>query len=170
MRFTGKYAKTGSVMGGNRSVGNVGRTLAWEVVGEVLLAIHATEPPDRAEWTAFVTSCRELGEVPYCLALSPDAQLDAMQRREIGELVRHLKVRKIAVITQSRVAQALVTALGWLTGKHKSFLPHQQSQLVAFLELTPSAGNAILQRAAALAEQLGNPVLTPKQNNLTGTG
>jgi len=137
----------------------IGKTLAWEAVGKVLLVVHATRPPAREEWNKFLDECGSIRTVRGCLVLASDVQLDALQRKEIGNLVKRMGIERVAVITGSRVTQSVVTALGWLTGVHKGFLPHQIVDAMSFLKVDENDNTALLVRARSLAALLQNPLI-----------
>jgi hypothetical protein len=106
-----------------------------------------------------MTDCNELGEsMRRCLVVASDVPPNALQRKEIGDVVKRSGTEKVAVLTESRAAWAAVTGLGWITGVHKGFLPTQVPALLAFLDVPTGPGDRTLEAAAELAQQLGNPL------------
>ena len=136
------------------------RTMGWDVVQGVLLVVHARGAPDTKEWARFIQECRSLGKVECCLVVAPDAALNPVQRRDIAAVVSHMKTRKVAVVTTSRMARTIVTGLGWVTGIHRGFLPGDRQGAVTFLELDERRADAVLARADALADMLGRSILS----------
>jgi len=138
-------------------------TIRWDISDGVLLVVHAPAAPDRHEWSAFVQECTATKGVGRALVVAPDAALDAVQRKEIGELVKVMGVSKVAVVTSSKTTQAIVTGLGWLTGVHRGFSPNQIEETTKFLGLGEARARELLARAQEMAAKLGNSSLAKRR-------
>jgi hypothetical protein len=123
----------------------------------VFLIIHALGPPDADEWQAMLLAYQGLtGPLQGCLVISPDAQLTAVQRTQVGDAVKASRVPKVAVVTASQVARVMVTGLGWLTGVHKGFAPSQRREAMTFLGRGEADSEALRQRMLVASRGLRN--------------
>ena len=92
---------------------------SWAVVSDrVLISLTQSGPISDARWKQFLDDFRSSG-VQYVLGTSVGSvDVNSVQRKSVAEL---LKGKRIAVVTDHRIARGIVTALGWLGLDIKSF-------------------------------------------------
>src|SRR4051812_30856452 len=93
------------------------KTMAWKMVGEVLVTVHTRLPPSDADWDAWVeesTSWRPHG----VLVLTPGVGPNVKQRRRMHDKCQtagiNLGKLPTAVVCDGTVVRGIVTALSWL--------------------------------------------------------
>jgi hypothetical protein len=93
-----------------------------------------------ADWDRFVTLVRErrIDTPPLCLTRSQGAYPDAAQRRALMEAIGPALQphARIAVLTDSVVGRAAVTAMAWITPGFRPFRPHDTAGALHYLGVT----------------------------------
>lgn len=116
-----------------------------------VLLVHGSDPPGDAEWQEYVEALRDLerrkgvGVVVLTDGVGPNA----LQRKMITEFSM-----RSAVVTSSRVARGMVTALGWIGVAIKAFAPEQFVDALAALDVPEASYTSMMQKAAAMRLRL----------------
>lgn len=101
----------------------------------VLLVVHNHNDPDAAEWAAYCELAADLhrrnGYV-HTLVSTPGAAPNASQRNLYKEKV---PPNKVAVVTDSALSRAAVTAMSWFNSNLKAFHANQFNEALAHLEV-----------------------------------
>lgn len=141
------------------------RTLGWKEVHGTLLIVHAQVDPDAEDWAGLMRAGAEMGSrMRRCLVIS-DVTLSARHRHEIADVTKAARTEAVAVVTSSAVGRMIVTGLGWVTGIHKGFDPHNLDAAFEFLKVTESDRRELLQAALAFADEFGHSALRSALEN-----
>ncbi len=120
----------------------------------LMLAVFGEDSPDDKEWKVYMKVMEKLQIEDRILILSAGGGPGLMQRRELEQLTRGHKGR-VAVVTVSRAARGIVTALSWFDRNIKAFDPKQVTEAFKFLDVKAYETRGILRRARAMADTLG---------------
>lgn len=128
---------------------------SWAIVGDrLLISLTQAGPIPDARWQHFLRDLRE-SRVPYVLGTSVGSvDVNSVQRKSVAEL---LKGKRIAVVTDHRVARGIVTALGWLGLDIKSFSWSQLTQSVDYLGVEGIKTDDIVAVVTKLLKESGAP-------------
>lgn len=77
-----------------------------------------------------------------------------MQRRDL-EAATQEHTSRVAVVTASRTARGIVTAISWFNREIKAFAPAKHEDAFVYLELTPSETAKTLECVREMASRLG---------------
>ncbi len=114
-----------------------GRTLCAKTVGDLLLVVHANASPDAGEWRRFCEIAGELrnarGEL-RALVVTEGGAPNATQRTLYNEQVGAKNVR-VAVLTDSAAARAVLTAMSWFNREMRAFAKGDLAGSLAFLRV-----------------------------------
>lgn len=111
------------------------------------ILVHGAEPPRPQEWADYVEEIRQLqesGGIGACV-LTDGVGPNATQRK----MVTQFNMR-CAVVTSSRVACAMVTALHWAGLGIKAFTPDDLVEPLVFLDVPPVDHKPMIERMAAM--------------------
>ena len=134
------------------------RTLAYSRYrGRLVLLAHARVNPSAAEWSAY---CRDLrrwrAELDGILVRSDGGGPNALQRGEMTDAIEAERTTvRTAVVTVSRVARGIVTALSWINAQIKAFSPLQQDAALSYLGVTDDERAEVLAELERLRALLG---------------
>ena len=136
------------------------RTLAyrfWE--RQVIVLVHTKDSPTDEEWKAYCDDARKWRtQVRGILVLSEGGGPNSVQRGELEAALDHPEYNaKTAVVTLSRVARGIVTALSWFTPKIKAFSTLQIPAALEYLEVPPRSHDSIGVTIKALRNDLQLP-------------
>ena len=97
--------------------------LSVQLLDGVLLLVHSDRPFARDEWLTFIDTWRDnASTVRGVLVLTPGPGPDSRGRQEVLDLLKFNPKTGIAVVTESKLARGIVTALSWAAGlRVKSF-------------------------------------------------
>lgn len=134
------------------------RTLAyrfWE--RQVLILVHTKDAPADDEWKAYCDDAHKWrAQIRGILVLSEGGGPNSVQRGEL-ETALERPEGKTAVVTLSRVARGIVTALSWFTPKIKAFSTLQIPAALEYLEVPPRSHDSITAAIKALRVELQLP-------------
>lgn len=128
---------------------------SWAVISDrVLISLTQSGPISDARWKQFLDDFRSSG-VQYVLGTSVGSvDVNSVQRKSVAEL---LKGKRIAVVTDHRIARGIVTALGWLGLDIKSFDWPSLTQAVDYLGIEGLATKEIVGVVQKLLAESGAP-------------
>jgi len=134
------------------------RTLAYSIFKRRLLVlVHTKDAPDDTEWAEYTASAGQgKKEIQGILVYSAGGGPNTMQRAQLDEAMGiESHPAKVAVVTVSRIARGIVTAIGWFSGGIKSFGTHQLPQAIEFLGTPASDVALVTSEVARLKKSLG---------------
>jgi hypothetical protein len=120
----------------------------------LMLAVYGADTPGSAEWKEYCSVMSTMGETDNMLIFSAGGGPNLMQRRDLEQITNRLR-GSVAVVTASRVARGIVTAISWLKKEIKAFNPEQRQDAFTFLHLTPPQAEEALSMAIKLSKELG---------------
>ena len=128
------------------------KTMAFTLVGDLLLVYHASAPPSDAEWNQWVERTAR-AEHRGSLAMSEGGAPNSAQRSRIAEIIRD-NPPPFALLTDSALIRSIMTAFSWLLGSKQGMRAFASSDLEGALqwlqvEVTPER---VRQAAARLRQ------------------
>ncbi len=131
------------------------KTIAWRTVGDLIAIVHSNLPMDPADVEGVLRALRQPSTKKVLVHAGGRAVLDARQRSELAAVVKDNDLR-VVVLTDSAVQRGVVTALGWITGRHSSFSPGQLEEALEYLGASEAVTDALKEEMPRLfAEPLG---------------
>ncbi|MCH9686671.1 MAG: hypothetical protein K0V04_34885 [Deltaproteobacteria bacterium] len=123
------------------------KSILFERHGKLILLVHGRIAPTKEEWAQYVTFLQEAAEqdVNGLLVLTDGVGPDSTQRR----MVSSIELRT-AVVTHSRIARGIVTALSWMGANIQAFALTQIDDSLGFLNVPADDHLAIARRLAAM--------------------
>lgn len=128
---------------------------SWAIMSNrVLISLTQAGPIPEARWKQFLDDFRASG-VQYVLGTSVGSvDVNSVQRKSVSEL---LKGKRIAVVTDHRIARGIVTALGWLGLDIKSFDWPSLTVAVDYLGIEGIETKDIVAAVTRLLKESGAP-------------
>lgn len=123
----------------------------------LLILVHTKDAPENDEWKEYVESARKWRqEIQGFLVVSDGGGPNTMQRAELDEAIdiEH-HPGKTAVVTISRIARGIVTAISWFSPGIKAFGTNQMSQAIEYLGTPPPEVEAVVVEVNRLKKSLG---------------
>ena len=135
------------------------KTLAYAVVGRVLLSALAVKAPSDEEWEAYLQTWLRMpgGEERAVLVFTDRAGPTSAQRVRL-ESVLGGRPQRTAVITGSTVGRLMVAAVAWANPAIRAFAPDRVPDALAFLGVPQSELPALLAAARGLIVEVGAEV------------
>lgn len=140
----------------------MGRTLAYDIIHpNTAVLVHGRENPADDEWGPYIEALRDLvtrvGEITV-LVVTDGGGPNSVQRAELNERVLAGRTMLGAVVTESRIARGIVTALSWFNSGIKAYPPVRLREALRYLGLEEEAQAEALFMVSRLRGELG---LTP---------
>lgn len=136
------------------------RTLAYSFYKRrYLILVHSKDSPDDAEWREYVQSAGQWKkELKGLLVISEGGGPNTMQRAELDTAldVEH-NPTKTAVVTVSRIARGIVTAISWFSPGIKAFSTNQLPAALDHLEVPKLEHEGFQKEIRSLRQKLGLP-------------
>jgi hypothetical protein len=127
----------------------MGVNIAYARVGRVLCCVHSMKDPTDLEWTGFLACLRECEVVfVYSIGGGPNAK----QRKQLADTRSNVPV---AVITASKLTQAIGVAVRWFNPQIVVHAPGSMGKALSHLKLTGSEGEEVVALTRRLATDLG---------------
>jgi hypothetical protein len=130
----------------------------WRGSVAVLVALNNRDHPTQPEWDAYCQTSREIlaagHEQVRALAISDGGGPTSRQRAQTAEVVDGRPVRW-ALISSSRFARSIGTALSWIIGGFKAFAPHEVLQALRYLDVRGDEIAGLLGLVQILDAQMG---------------
>lgn len=126
----------------------------WRGTPPTLVALNDRQHPTTAEWDACLATARALlgaGEsTPLrALAISDGGGPTSRQRAQAAEVAAGHELRW-ALISSSRFARGIGSALSWLVGGFRAFAPHELRQTLYYLAVPPAEAPDLLRMVRSL--------------------
>jgi hypothetical protein len=132
------------------------KTMACTQSGDVFVLVHGPVDPAPEEWARII----ELGRasrLPKHLVVAGEVQLSPRQRSQVAETLREFPC-KAAVMLSSPVTRGMVTAIGWLTGKHRAFGMGDLEGALSYLGVPLADHGRVKDAVATLKRELGGAI------------
>lgn len=112
------------------------KNLSFRVVGDVLVSALATRNPDDPEWEAYVAAYVGMPSdgTSKVLAVTDGGGPTSWQRMRLQDVLRG-REQRAAVVTTSRMARAVVSALSWFNPGVKAFAPARLGDALDYLDV-----------------------------------
>lgn len=132
-------------------------TMRYLVVSSVAIMVHTKDNPSEEEWSDFMTRLRQdRGRYGCALIFTDGGGPSTMQRGQMNDAFEEIKFKgKVAVVTVSRLARGIVTALSWFNPNVKSFTPLQVNAALEYLEVLPGDQDKVRNELTKVRSQLG---------------
>ena len=123
------------------------KSILFERRDQIVLLVHSADPPNNADWDEYVQALAKAARngATGLLVLTDGVGPDSTQRKMISDI----KLRT-AVVTLSRMARGIVTALGWLGANIRAFAPDQMDEALDSLGVPAADREAVSRRLAAM--------------------
>ncbi len=125
----------------------------------LVVAVFTDDSPAPAEWQVYLDAMRKLNPGYRMAIFSAGGGPNTMQRGDLEKLTEGLgpdsPKERVAVITVSRLARGIVTAIRWFNREIKAFEPGDREAAFEFLELSKEERTNVLRLAKAMAGELG---------------
>jgi hypothetical protein len=125
-------------------------------LGSVLVLFHSSRAPTNDEWDSILAmlerTMRAHGAVQI-IVLTEGGPPSATQRAALTRILAGGKSRS-AVLTQSKAARAIVTALRWWNPTIVSFSPDDLASAMAFLRIEPERKGTIERTLVELRDEV----------------
>lgn len=125
----------------------------------LLILVHTKDAPENDEWKEYVNSARQWRkDIQAFLVVSDGGGPNTMQRAELDEAIdiEH-HPGKTAVVTVSRIARGIVTAISWFSPGIKAFGTNQMQQAIEYLGMSPAEVDSVVTEVNRLKKSLGIP-------------
>jgi hypothetical protein len=110
--------------------------MSMRVFDRLMLSVHAVDAPTNEEWREWLDLCRTRhGLEARVLVENHSSGPNVLQRKALGEVVRGEDAR-CAVLTDSTIERAALTAIAWLGISLRGFTLDQHKQAASYLELS----------------------------------
>jgi hypothetical protein len=135
------------------------KTMAFETVGRVCVAVHTTEPPDQKTWDASIVELKaaieRIGiERIRSVAFTEGGGPSFSQRQQINTLFSGRGMIS-AVVSSNSFIRGIVTALAVFNRKIKVFRPDAVDEAFRYLGLSESESKAVRRATAKLQTEIG---------------
>ncbi len=121
------------------------KTIAWRTLDDLLIIAHSDATVTEAETKEIFVALENPSVKSVIVHAGGKVVLDARTRSDLAKVVKEHELQ-VVVLTDSAMQRGVVTALGWVTGRHSSFAPSDIDGAFDHLGLTKEA------RAVASAE------------------
>jgi len=124
---------------------------------KLLILVHTKDAPVEADWKEYVAAARQWKkDIQAFLVVSEGGGPNAMQRAELDEAIdiEH-HPGKTAVVTVSRIARGIVTAISWFSPGIKAFGTNQLSQALEHLGMPAAEAEQVTNEVRRLKKDLG---------------
>ncbi|MBL9106518.1 MAG: hypothetical protein JNL82_36680 [Myxococcales bacterium] len=136
------------------------RTLAYQFwKRQVVILVHSKDAPADDEWEEYIRDVRTWAPtIRAVLVISEGGGPNSLQREQMEHALDRERFKgKTAVVTLSRVARGIVTALSWFNPNIKAFSTIQIPAALEYLEVPKPDHDAIQKEIRALRVKLSLP-------------
>lgn len=119
------------------------------------VAVYGDDSPTNEEWGVYLDVVRSMDPGYRMIVFSGGGGPTTMQRRDLEKITNHQDAAGVAVVTSSRLARGIVTAIRWFNREIKAFEPSQRDEAFKFLSLDEREAKDVLRLAKDMAAQLG---------------
>lgn len=136
------------------------RTLAYTLYKRrLVILVHTKDSPDDAEWREYAQAASKWKkDIQGFLVISEGGGPNTMQRAELDTAIGiESHSAKTAVVTVSRIARGIVTAIGWFNTTIKAFSTNQMAQALEYLGVSATEVDSVNVEIKRLRKDLGLP-------------
>lgn len=141
------------------------KNMATKLIGDVLIAVHTSSPPNEEEWQAYLKLVHHAGSTKggdmsriRSLVVTDGGGPNAAQRKELTEVLQKLRGWKDspgAVVSASPVVRGIVTVLNWFNMSIKTFSPDRMEDAFQWLHISEDEAPRIMLEIRAMRSSLG---------------
>jgi hypothetical protein len=129
--------------------------MVYSTAERVLIGVHSARDPSDDDWRGWLERVRDApGDKPNVFVYTAGGAPNSKQRKALFEAAGDRGFRA-SIVSPSRVALAIGTAISWFYRDLRTFSPAQVDRALGYLELDEHAAEAVLRAARALAQELG---------------
>jgi len=130
-------------------------TMAFRVVGDIFLVVHADMPPSADDWADMIRlRDAHAARLKGHLVVAPaHATINARQREDVKQFWRRTR-GSIAVLTNSRLARGAAIAVAWFGVSVRAWAPECIDDAMAFLAVPVARQGELRLAAQALAAEV----------------
>ena len=121
----------------------------------LVVAVYADDSPTSREWEGYLEVMRSLAPGYRMIIFSSGGGPTTMQRKDLEKVTDGQESARVAVVTLSRLARGIVTAIRWFNREIKAFEPASRDKAFEFLALDQGEAADVLKVAKSLADELG---------------
>lgn len=146
-------------------------TLRFTRLGRVVVLVHRTQAPSDEDWEAYVDGVWSLDQhhaETRTLVLTDGAGPNALQRGVLIDRVESSGSGLSAIVSGSKKARLILTAISWFVADLKFFRPDELSSAFAFLELEADEKENTLDAALELLDDGWAPQWERRLRGLRG--
>jgi arginyl-tRNA--protein-N-Asp/Glu arginylyltransferase len=136
------------------------RSAAYTIYQKLLLVMHTKENPSDAEWADYCAfTAKNLPHFTSTIIVTEGGAPNTMQRGQLNDLLEANNFKqKVAVVTISRLARGIVTALSWYNPNIKAFSPTQIPAALDHVEFPRAHHEGVMKEIRALRQKLQLPL------------
>jgi hypothetical protein len=129
--------------------------MAMRTFDRLMLTVHVASAPTQREWDQWLDMCRKrAGLEARVIVENYGGGPNVVQRRALAEIVRG-EDAMCAVLTDSGIERAALTALAWLGMSLRGYGVGQHRQAAEYLKLTPQELALALEVLPRLRQECG---------------
>lgn len=121
----------------------------------LVVAVYGNDSPTNDEWSVYLEVVRSMAPGYRMVVFSSGGGPTTMQRRDLEEITNQQDAAGVAVVTSSRLARGIVTAIRWFNREIKAFEPSHRDDAFKFLSLDEREAKEALRLAKEMAATLG---------------
>lgn len=134
------------------------RTMAFGSIGNLVIAVHGTAPPNDPEWDEYMVVLKEAARIggverARSLVITEGGAPNSAQRKKVNELLSG-RAGLCAVISDSAIVRGVVTALNWYNPMIKAYSPAQMEQAMHYLKVSGKQAQEALAMVGKLKADL----------------
>lgn len=140
------------------------RTMAYDVVGDLIITVHTESAPSDAEWKGYVEALREVVRTTADYArlrnivFSDGGAPNSLQRKVVNDIIAGRDPIPVALVSGSALARGVVTALAWFNPKIKAFPPQEADEAYRHLGFSRAQIDTFRIRLDKLQTQIGTKI------------
>lgn len=134
------------------------RTMAYKLYKQrILILVHTKDSPADAEWAAYLADARTWRDkIEGFLVVTEGGGPNTLQRGEMNDVLEAEKRGgKTAVVTLSRIARGIVTALSWFNPGIKAFSTINVPAALDYLNVPKPDQDGLMMELKRLKGELG---------------
>lgn len=134
------------------------KTMATEVVGQIVVAVHTKDPPGAEEWERFLAESKavasRLGGEARHLIFSAGGGPSQSQRQQLYAILKG-RSAPTAVVTSNAFVRTIVGAISVFNPKIKVFKPEASDEALRYLGVSEAEAKAVRRTVVKLQAELG---------------
>jgi hypothetical protein len=128
------------------------KTFQWKIVQGIHVSAFGVNPPSNEEWNAMINGfIANQSQITGVLVYTAGGAPNALQRKRSRDISN---MPKTALLTDSALARAAMTALNLFIKSFKAFAPNDLNGAFEYLAVPPDSQDAIKQTLSALQQEL----------------